>query len=357
MLSLDALPRFAPETVAMSEALRRLLAAVEISLPDTDLRIGGFSECPRKTFEAPVELQIACAQGRVAVTVERATIEAILDAILPEWRDEADTVLPFDWATTLVFDRLSQGTPLTEARLSLRMGPQSLGDVPGFCGMVSVLDRPRLVSVAVLDARPEHPVPRVGGRQRPLPLHLPASIQVSLGALSFDLGELRAVESGDVVLLPGSGPGGMPATVRINAGPAWQGTLGDDGRFTAKSPEKEAPEMDDKEEIMIETLEVAEQATEPEAAPAPEPSRETPRSQFLDLNMTVDFQFRRRTMTLAEIQSLAPGAILDLGLDLTDPIMIRVNDKPVGTGQLVQIGDWVGIQIDRWTEEPGTGWS
>jgi flagellar motor switch/type III secretory pathway protein FliN len=62
-------------------------------------------------------------------------------------------------------------------------------------------------------------------------------------------------------------------------------------------------------------------------------------------------------MALSEISSIAPGAILDLGLDLSDPIVIRINEKAVGTGRLIQIGDRVGIQIERWTDETKRAWS
>ena len=355
MLSLDRLPRFAPDKVAMSEALRRLARTITISVSKTKLRIANFVECPVRTFDAPVEFQITCAQGHIAITVERQTITAILDTILPDWRAEAKTVLPFDWAATLVFDRLTQGTALADATLSLRMEPEGLEDAPCFQGMVKVLGQSRFVSVAVLDARLEHPVPKIGTGYRPLPLHLPIQIDVSFGAQPFSLDEVQALKTGDVLLLPAPASAGhLPAWMQINDGPAWSGTLSDTGHFSAMSrPEKESTDMDDDQGIPLESVGVEANSAGAPSEVISEPLPKPERPPFHDLNMTVDFQFRRKTMTLSDIQGIAPGAILDLGLDLADPIVIRVNEKQLGIGRLVQIGDRVGVQVNRWTRDPG----
>ena len=86
----------------------------------------------------------------------------------------------------------------------------------------------------------------------------------------------------------------------------------------------------------------------PEAGPT-NSLREVPDLVLDDLPMHLEVQFHRKTMSLAEMSALASGSIIDLGIDLTDPVVLKVNDKAVGTGQLVRIGDMVGVQIERWT--------
>jgi flagellar motor switch protein FliN/FliY len=52
-----------------------------------------------------------------------------------------------------------------------------------------------------------------------------------------------------------------------------------------------------------------------------------------------------RTMHLAEVITWTPGAIIDLEKDVTDDLEIVVNNKPIGLGSAVKIGENFGIQI------------
>jgi flagellar motor switch/type III secretory pathway protein FliN len=67
-----------------------------------------------------------------------------------------------------------------------------------------------------------------------------------------------------------------------------------------------------------------------------------------ELSVALDLQFHRKLLPLADFSRLVEGSYLDLGIDLGQPVRIRANDCTVGTGHLVQIGDRVGVRIDRW---------
>jgi flagellar motor switch/type III secretory pathway protein FliN len=55
-------------------------------------------------------------------------------------------------------------------------------------------------------------------------------------------------------------------------------------------------------------------------------------------------------MSLAEAQSLAPGAILDLGKTKDSPVGIAINGKLAGQAQLVEIDGKLGVRILDWSE-------
>jgi type III secretion system YscQ/HrcQ family protein len=244
---------------------------------------------------------------------------------------------------------------LAMAGLRLQFVPQTPDDAPRFDGTMMMLNTPQQLSVAVLAARPNFPIPSPVSQfsLHSLPLHLPSCLDVSFGALEFSMSELRGLAKGDVLLLRESDIELLPAQLRINAHAVWSGSLTTTGSFKAIAPERETSVMTTDDEITAGSVSV--QVDDATTLPMLEADRSA--SDLIDLPMLVDFQFHRKTMALSEISSIAPGAILDLGLDLSDPIVIRINEKAVGTGRLIQIGDRVGIQIERWTDETKRAWS
>ncbi|MEM8738017.1 MAG: FliM/FliN family flagellar motor switch protein [Planctomycetota bacterium] len=66
------------------------------------------------------------------------------------------------------------------------------------------------------------------------------------------------------------------------------------------------------------------------------------------LNLTVPLivQIGRRKLPLNEILNLAPGAILELPKSADDQLDLCVNNKTVGTGSAVKVGENFGIRIN-----------
>ena len=51
-------------------------------------------------------------------------------------------------------------------------------------------------------------------------------------------------------------------------------------------------------------------------------------------------------LPLAQVAALSPGQILQLGIAPEQAqLTLRANGKPVARGQLVRLGDWLGVRI------------
>ena len=53
----------------------------------------------------------------------------------------------------------------------------------------------------------------------------------------------------------------------------------------------------------------------------------------------------RLVLPLSRLRELAPGQVLDLGLDVTTAVTLRINGQVVAEGELVQIAERTGVRI------------
>ena len=65
----------------------------------------------------------------------------------------------------------------------------------------------------------------------------------------------------------------------------------------------------------------------------------------LDLEVPVIVEVGRTRMPTGDILTLAPGAIIELPKSSDDELEILVNNKTIGTGIAVKIGENFGIQL------------
>ncbi|MFI3271275.1 MAG: type III secretion system cytoplasmic ring protein SctQ [Pseudomonadota bacterium] len=63
------------------------------------------------------------------------------------------------------------------------------------------------------------------------------------------------------------------------------------------------------------------------------------------LDVTMTFELERRTMSLGELSMISPGYTFALGVDALAPVTLRVGDKVLGTGRLVDLGGTMGVQV------------
>jgi flagellar motor switch protein FliN/FliY len=65
------------------------------------------------------------------------------------------------------------------------------------------------------------------------------------------------------------------------------------------------------------------------------------------LNLTVPMivQIGERKLPLSEVLSLGPGAIIELAKSADEELNLQVNNKTVGTGTAVKVGENFGIRI------------
>jgi type III secretion protein Q len=64
-----------------------------------------------------------------------------------------------------------------------------------------------------------------------------------------------------------------------------------------------------------------------------------------DLNVELAFQLGTLTLTVEELRRLEAGHIFELNAPLDEPVTLLLNGKPSGRGELVRIGDRLGVQL------------
>ena len=77
------------------------------------------------------------------------------------------------------------------------------------------------------------------------------------------------------------------------------------------------------------------------------PSMATDVKTILKLRVPVIVQIGKRRMTMEEILDLAPGAILELDKGSEQWLELMANNKPIGTGSAVKVGENFGIRIEE----------
>lgn len=66
---------------------------------------------------------------------------------------------------------------------------------------------------------------------------------------------------------------------------------------------------------------------------------------ILALEVPVIVQIAERTMSLEDVVSMVPGAIIELPKSSDDDLEILVNNKPIGTGTAVKVGENFGVRV------------
>jgi type III secretion system YscQ/HrcQ family protein len=74
---------------------------------------------------------------------------------------------------------------------------------------------------------------------------------------------------------------------------------------------------------------------------------EEPAVSLENIVLTVKVEMATRRMSLEEISTLRVGQTLELGCKPTDPINLTVEDKPVATGELIDVGGNLGVKITK----------
>ena len=75
-------------------------------------------------------------------------------------------------------------------------------------------------------------------------------------------------------------------------------------------------------------------------------SPEAARNPALDeLEVTLRFGVGSASMTLGELSAIQSGYIFQTQMDLEQPVTIEVNGAVIGRGELVQVGDKIGVRV------------
>lgn len=64
-----------------------------------------------------------------------------------------------------------------------------------------------------------------------------------------------------------------------------------------------------------------------------------------DVPLVIDCDVGRVSLTIARLRELSVGQVLDLGLDATSRVSLRLNGQVIATGELVRIAERTGVRI------------
>ncbi|NYZ62091.1 type III secretion system cytoplasmic ring protein SctQ [Luteimonas deserti] len=186
--------------------------------------------------------------------------------------------------------------------------------------------------VAALVARstgPGHPVALGPWRQWPAPVRL------ALAAPALTMAELRSLRPGDVIVVgtPRNPP--LHATV---AGLRWPLRHTPDGA-RIDGPPASSPRH-------LETVSMAEPDSDTTGTDAPA----VPEDPAARLPVEVEFELGRLDLPLGEVAALQPGYVFALPLHLEGTnVTIRANGRVAGQGELVAVGETLGVRLVAWS--------
>jgi type III secretion protein Q len=159
---------------------------------------------------------------------------------------------------------------------------------------------------------------------------LPLVLRFTLGETRLPLAELRRLGRGDVLFFAQSylaQEGRLQLVLTGSRGQWW--TLG--VRIEDETLHIESP---------IRTMTSQNQASESDSMD----------EQAVDLEhmpVRLTFDIGERVITLGELEKMQPGETIALGRPLKEPVTIRANGAPIGSGVLVDIDGRLGVSVTR----------
>ncbi|MBI1247939.1 hypothetical protein GC197_08885 [bacterium] len=72
------------------------------------------------------------------------------------------------------------------------------------------------------------------------------------------------------------------------------------------------------------------------------------------LEVTVRFQVGTAKATLGQLKTIQPGFIFETQNPISQPVIIEINGMPCGRGELVQIGENLGVRVQEYTGSEST---
>ncbi len=167
--------------------------------------------------------------------------------------------------------------------------------------------------------------------------HIPLALYFHIGHTTFTADDFIQVARNDIIMLDSDlSAVRQTVTIRVAPGFSLNGRIDTTHRIVVES--KLETDMENK---MAESVATADgDAPEPEA---PEPLRDA--TKIDEIPILMEFQVGQAQISFAELSRLQPGYIFEPGVDLEKPVTIKANGKAIGLGQLVTIGDRVGVRV------------
>jgi len=68
---------------------------------------------------------------------------------------------------------------------------------------------------------------------------------------------------------------------------------------------------------------------------------------LLDVSLPVTIEFGRTEMSIQEVLDLSIGSVIQLERMVGEPVDILVGDRKLGEGEVVVIGEYFGVRVNR----------
>jgi type III secretion protein Q len=340
-----------------AQALQAICAALtrQLGCPVTgQSRVVASEVLPSRTLSessAFALLDVSPCDARVLVELERGFVAALLGhlsgsavAIPPAQTLTRIEQVAFGYLVLVCLEACRGGEDLEQ-----RFGPRLLAVIDAREDALSRVDgrKPHVCVEVVLSAGPLTGLARVlvpalalqaslqdlpcEPAPAPAPEVLAAQLPMTatMGKIQLGLNELVALSPGDVAVFDAVklSQGLVQGPCRL-IGPAFEisGDLSPAGFTVVRAMSRALPQ----ESSM--------------SAPNP-PEAKPVEATLTSLPVDVEVELTRLKLTLADLGSLRPGAILPLRINAADPVLLRVGDRAVARAELVEIENEVGARI------------
>ena len=315
------LTHYDPALLALHNQLHRRRRAWQGRCAGQDLRVSWAAE--PQPLNAAREVLLLLGRAPVRLRLSAAALEQVLVPLALQFDVQLLPALPRALLLELaVLDLIERLEPLLAQPLQLLEAPQdpqpyalhlalelTFANQPA---MHAQLDLSEGAAVLVAQWLDQH------AQLEPDPLpDLRQSLAVVAGQQHLSLGELRSLRPGDVLMLE-PGPGLLLELAgRLQARCQYQGEV-----------------LRLQEALQVPLLHMENTMTDVDATAALD-----------DLPLKLVCQVGSLELTLAQLRELGAGSVLQLNTPGVDSVDLMVNGRRVGQGQLVKIGDGLGVRL------------
>lgn len=353
MLDLSNLPRF-------DEISTKTANAIATLPPGWPIEIGHETTGPIRlevanpgTFQADdIDIIASSTLGEFRLRFPNRLLDKLSDVCLPDWQDEISDGFFFKCRLIYLLHQLIKPTPLAPFDWTFLPREPSDCTVPLSLWFQMTIEGevfPAALSIITCDLMC---VQKIAPQRTVLKRRLDVAVatRVFLPSMSLPISDMQQIAPGDALILPGQHPGDLATTLEIAGVIRWRCQLSKSATTCLSIISLE------------ETMNNPNSQTDDEFAPADDAAvgiAEDVTDNFAEQGMhgttdlsgirvQIDFCLTSRTVPLSTLESLEPGVTFDFDVDLAAPIIISANGQPLGKGRLIQIGERIGVRIERW---------
>ena len=106
-------------------------------------------------------------------------------------------------------------------------------------------------------------------------------------------------------------------------------------------------ENQDQEQVQDQDQPNGVQADSPPPAKSEKPARTADISRILQIEVPIIVRLAQKTLPLQDVLDLSPGTVIEFSKSVDDDLDLMINNKCVGSGVAVKIGENFGLRISR----------